>query len=73
MYKVHQNHLTVSEMKELFKAKWTKFINSTDQPSTSTKLQTALCTTTVSMEAPRSGQTGFYISNTVKCFWRTLY
>jgi len=25
----------------------------------STKLQTALCTMTVSMEAPRSGQTGF--------------
>jgi len=25
----------------------------------STKLQTALCTMTVSMEAPRSGQAGF--------------
>jgi hypothetical protein len=32
----------------------------------STKLQTALCTMTVNMEAPRSGQAGFQISKTVR-------
>jgi len=36
-----------------------KVINSTNQSSISTKLQTALCTMTVSMEAPCSGQVGF--------------
>jgi len=35
------------------------FINSTNQRSISTKLRTALCTMTVSMEASRSGQSGF--------------
>jgi hypothetical protein len=36
-----------------------QFTNITDQPSIWTKLQTALCSMTVGMEVPRSGQTGF--------------
>jgi len=36
-----------------------KFVNSTNQHSISTKLQTALCMMTVSMEAPHGGQAGF--------------
>jgi len=39
----------------------------------SIKLQTALCMMTVNMEAPRSGQAGFYISKTVRYFWRILH
>jgi len=39
----------------------------------STELQIALCTMTVSMEAPHSGQAGFQISKTVRCFWCTLH
>jgi len=36
-----------------------KFINTVRYIPTSTKLQTALCMMTVSMEALRSGQAGF--------------
>jgi len=36
-----------------------KFINTDRYIPMSTKLQTALCTMAVSMEAPRSGQAGF--------------
>jgi hypothetical protein len=35
------------------------FINSTNQLSISPKLQTALCTMTVNMEAPHKRQAGF--------------
>jgi hypothetical protein len=36
-----------------------KFINTDRYIPMATKLQTALCTMTVSMEAPRSGEAGF--------------
>jgi hypothetical protein len=37
-----------------------KFISTDKYVSMSTKLQIALCTMIVSMEAPRNGQAGFY-------------
>jgi len=48
----------VFEMK-CFKAKLRNLLTEINQRSISTKLQTALCTMTISMEAPRSGQAGF--------------
>jgi len=42
------------------------FINSTNQRSILTKLQTTLRKMTVSMEATRRGQAGFEISKTVR-------
>jgi hypothetical protein len=60
LYRVHQKHLTVFEMKiGCFKAKWQNLLTQINQRSISTKLQTALCTMTVSMEASRSRQASF--------------
>jgi hypothetical protein len=38
---------------------WKNLVTQINHRSISTKLQTALCTMTVSMEAPRSGRAGF--------------
>jgi hypothetical protein len=43
-----------------------KFISTDGYIPMLTELQTALCTVTVSMEAPRSEQTGFHILKTVR-------
>jgi hypothetical protein len=57
-YKMPQKHLTVFEMK-CFKVKVEKFINTDRYIPMLTKLQTAVCTMTVSMEAPRRGKADF--------------
>jgi hypothetical protein len=49
-----------------------KFINTDRYIPTSPKLQTALCATTVSIEAPRSGQADLNFKNR-QVFLRTLY
>jgi len=49
-----------------------KFINTDRYIPISTKLQTALCTMTVSMEAPRSGKVGFRNFKNRQISWRSL-
>jgi hypothetical protein len=56
---MYQKHLTVFEMKSRFKAKWKNLLTQIDTFPCPWRIQTALCTMTVSIEAPRSGQAGF--------------
>jgi hypothetical protein len=59
---MRQKDLTVFEMKYRLKAKWKNVLIQINQRSILAELRTALCTMTVNMEAPRSGQAGLEIS-----------